>query len=116
MRGAGRSGPVGLAGERENCMQLDAVEALGFVAGLFGTFAAAPQGLKILRTRSARDISLATYLLALVGAALWGAYGVFQGSPAIVFWNAVSAMLSAAIIALKLRHSGPDPESGAGGI
>jgi MtN3 and saliva related transmembrane protein len=97
-------------------MQFDSVEILGFVAGLFGTFAAAPQGLKILRTRSARDISLATYLLALVGAALWGAYGVLVGSPAIVFWNVVSALLSASIIALKVRHSGPDPESGPGGI
>lgn len=97
-------------------MQFNAVEGLGFVAGLFGTFAAAPQGLKILRTRSARDISLATYLLALVGAALWGTYGVLVDAPSIVFWNVVSAALSAAIIALKIRHSGPDPESGAGGI
>ncbi|KAF0178095.1 MAG: hypothetical protein IV086_18230 [Hyphomonadaceae bacterium] len=97
-------------------MQFDAIEGLGFVAGLFGTFAAAPQGLKILHTRSARDISLATYLLALVGAALWGAYGFLADSPAIMFWNAVSALLSASIIALKIRHSGPDPEAGPGGI
>jgi MtN3 and saliva related transmembrane protein len=97
-------------------MQFDAVEGLGFVAGLFGTFAAAPQALKIVRTRSARDLSLATYCLTLTGAVLWGGYGYLSGSPAIMFWNAVSAMLSVSIIALKIRHSGPDPESGPGGI
>ena len=33
--------------------------SLGFVAGLFGTFASAPQAIKIIRTRQARDVSLA---------------------------------------------------------
>ena len=28
----------------------------------------------------------------------------------------VSALLSASIIALKIRHSGPDPEAGPGGV
>jgi MtN3 and saliva related transmembrane protein len=95
-------------------MSFDAVEGLGFVAGLFGTFAVAPQAVKILRTRSARDLSLATYLLTLTGAALWFGYGFLAGSPAIMFWNAVSAALNGAIIALKIRHSGPGEEPGPG--
>jgi MtN3 and saliva related transmembrane protein len=93
-------------------MTLSPLEILGFVAGLFGTFAAAPQALKIIQTRQARDISLVTYVMAMTGGVLWGIYGWFSGAFSIVFWNAVSLMMCAAIIWLKLRHSGEAAKSG----
>ena len=94
-------------------MQISPIEMLGLVAGLFGTFASAPQAIKIIRTRQAHDVSLTTYLMALTGAVLWGIYGWFEAAPSIVFWNLVAIVLFIAIIWLKLRHSVPAaaPES-----
>ncbi|MFN4024558.1 MAG: SemiSWEET family sugar transporter [Hyphomonas sp.] len=86
-------------------MQLTPVEVLGLVAGLFGTFASAPQAIKIIRTRQARDVSLSMFLMALTGAVLWGFYGWLQGAFSIVFWNGVALINFSVIIWLKLRHS-----------
>ena len=87
-------------------MQLAPIELLGLVAGAFGTFAAAPQAVKIIQTKQARDISLTTYLMAMTGGILWGLYGWFEASLSIVFLNGVSLLMCASIIWLKLRHSG----------
>lgn len=86
-------------------MQISSIELLGLVAGLFGTFASAPQAIKIIRTRQARDVSLSMFLMALTGAVLWGIYGWLQDAPSIVFWNAVALVNFTVIIWLKLRHS-----------
>lgn len=87
-------------------MHITSIELLGLLAGLFGTFAAAPQAVKIIQTRQARDVSLTTYLMAMTGGVLWGLYGWLSGAPSIVFWNGVSLLMCASIIWLKLRHSG----------
>lgn len=83
---------------------LEPVEMLGMVAGIFGTFAALPQAIKIVRTRSATDVSLVMFLMALTGSILWGIYGWLSGAPSIVFWNVVAIIQVSVIIALKLRH------------
>jgi len=87
-------------------MQITPIELLGLVAGFFGTFAAAPQALKIIQTRQARDVSLVTYLFAMTGGTLRGVYGWLEGAASSIFWNGVSLLLCASIIWLKLRHSG----------
>lgn len=86
-------------------MQLQPIELLGLVAGMFGTFASAPQAIKIIRTRQARDVSLTMYLMAFTGSVLWGLYGWLQGAFSIMFWNAVALLIFSSIIWLKLRHS-----------
>lgn len=80
----------------------DGVEALGLVAGVFGTFAAAPQAVKIIRSRSAEDVSLTMFAMAITGATLWGLYGWLKALPAIVFWNAIAFAQLGLIIVLKL--------------
>ncbi|MFN7165332.1 MAG: SemiSWEET family sugar transporter [Hyphomonas sp.] len=84
---------------------LEPIEMLGMFAGIFGTFAALPQAVKIVRTRSAGDISLTMFLMALTGAILWGIYGWLSAAPSIVFWNIVAVIQMSIIIGLKLRHS-----------
>ena len=86
-------------------MQLQSIELLGLVAGMFGTFASAPQAIKIIRTQQARDVSLTMYLMAFIGSVLWGLYGWLQGAFSIMFWNAVALLIFSSIIWLKLRHS-----------
>lgn len=83
-------------------MQADSIEALGLVAGFIGAFAFAPQAYKIIRDRDAAGVSALTYAMVLIGAILWGAYGVLRAAPSIVLWNAVAAFLAATVLTLKL--------------
>jgi MtN3 and saliva related transmembrane protein len=84
-------------------MQADQTEVLGLVAGFVGSFAFAPQALKIVRDRDARNVSALSYAMVLTGALLWGAYGLFRGAPSIILWNAVAGLLAATILVLKFH-------------
>jgi len=80
-----------------------AVEGLGFVAAFCTTAAFVPQLVRVMRLRSARDISLPTFLLFSVGVFLWLLYGLYTGSMPIILCNAANLFLSMSIVFLKLR-------------
>lgn len=82
-------------------MALDAAEMVGFVAGGLSSMASVPQAIKIVRERSAHEVSTRTYLLMVGGAILWISYGVLRGSPAIMLWNSVWLLMSLTVLALK---------------
>lgn len=84
-------------------MQSDAAEALGLVAGFIGSFAFAPQALKIIRDRDGQNVSALTYTMVLVGALLWMGYGFLRAAPSIVLWNMVASLLAGLVLVLKLR-------------
>jgi len=77
---------------------------LGFVAALLTTLAFVPQALKTIRTRDTRGLSLWIYAIFTSGIALWFAYGVAIGSWPIILANAVTFLLAASILLLKLRY------------
>ena len=80
------------------------VENIGFVAAFCTTAAFVPQLLRVLKLRSAREISLGTFLLFSIGVALWLLYGISIGSKPVIASNLVTLMLSLSILALKLRY------------
>ena len=80
------------------------VEMLGFVAAFCTTAAFVPQLMRVLRLRSARDISLPTFLLFSIGVFLWLLYGIDIGSTPVIASNAVTLALSGSILVLKLRY------------
>jgi MtN3 and saliva related transmembrane protein len=65
-----------------------------FFFGLAGTALSVtsllPQVVRTCRTRSARDISLAWLVLALVSMVVWIVYGSATGAPAIVWANVLT--------------------------
>ena len=81
-----------------------AVENLGFVAASCTTAAFVPQLVRVLRLRSARDISLPTFLMFSVGVLLWLVYGVYTDSKPVIASNVVTLVLSVSILILKLRY------------
>jgi MtN3 and saliva related transmembrane protein len=81
-----------------------AVENLGFVAAFCTTAAFVPQLVRVLRLRSAREISLPTFLLFSIGVFLWLLYGLYTGSKPVIASNSVTLVLSVSILALKLRY------------
>jgi MtN3 and saliva related transmembrane protein len=81
-----------------------AVEDLGFVAAFCTTAAFVPQLVRVIRLRSARDLSLPTFLLFSVGVLLWLIYGLYAGSRPVIASNVVTLVLSVSILVLKLRY------------
>jgi MtN3 and saliva related transmembrane protein len=81
-----------------------AVENLGFVAAFLTTAAFVPQLVRVLRLRSAREISLPTFLMFSAGVFLWLLYGFYTGSRPVIASNLVTLVLSVSILILKLRY------------
>ena len=79
----------------------------GFVAAFCTTAAFVPQLVRVLRLRSARDISLPTFLMFSVGVFLWLLYGFYTGSKPVIASNCVTLVLSVSILILKLRYDRP---------
>jgi MtN3 and saliva related transmembrane protein len=103
--GCGRAAAFRAAVIARTPMTFDPIESLGLVAGLFGAFAPTLQAIKIIRTRSAADVSLAMFVVALVGSILWFGYGLLKAAPSIVFWNGVAIIMFIAIVWLKFRFT-----------
>ncbi len=87
-----------------NPMPGSTVELVGFTAALCTTVAFVPQLLRVIRLRTAREISLPTFLLFSVGVFLWIVYGVRTGSKPVIISNTLTLVLSLSILALKLRY------------
>jgi len=86
-----------------------AVQNLGFVAAFCTTAAFVPQLMRVIRLRSAREISLPTFLLFSIGVFLWLLYGLDTGSKPVIASNCVTLVLSLSILMLKLRY-GREPD------
>ena len=80
------------------------VDAIGYMAGLLATVAFVPQVTKTMRERIAKDISLGMYVLFCVGVTLWLVYGFLIYSWPVIISNLASLILSATILALKIKH------------
>lgn len=78
-------------------------ESIGFAAAACTTFAFVPQSVRVWRTRSAADISLAMYLILVTGVVLWIAYGWLIRSAPLVAANSVSLLFAGSVLAGKLK-------------
>jgi MtN3 and saliva related transmembrane protein len=80
------------------------VDCLGYAAAFLTTAAYVPQLVRVLRLRSARDISLPTFMMFALGVFFWLLYGLFTGSGPIIASNCVTLVLAISIVVLKLRY------------
>src|SRR5690606_41684075 len=80
------------------------LEWLGYLAAVLTTLAFVPQAVTTIRGRDASGISLGMYVVFIVGIVCWFCYGIVLGSWPIILANAVTFVLSAVILVLKLRH------------
>ena len=80
------------------------LEWMGYVAAACTTLAFVPQAAKTIRTRDTSGISLWMYLVFTFGVACWFGYGLFLKSWPMIVSNAITFVLSATILGLKLKH------------
>jgi MtN3 and saliva related transmembrane protein len=73
-------------------------DALGLVAAFFTTCAFVPQSIKILRGGDISGISVAMYVMFVIGLVLWIIYGVTKSDVAIVSANVVTLALALPIL------------------
>ncbi|HEU5352093.1 MAG TPA: SemiSWEET transporter [Terracidiphilus sp.] len=76
----------------------------GTLAACCTTISFLPQLIHVWRRKSARDISLAMFLLFVFGTACWLAYGLGIGSVQVATANAITLALSLSILVLKLHY------------
>ena len=82
---------------------MDTTTWVGLAAGFLTTIAFVPQVMKIWKAKSAKDVSLGTFAAFAVGLALWLAYGIVKQELPIILWNAVTLVLTGAILAMKVK-------------
>lgn len=85
-------------------MRYSAVNLIGYFAAACTTLSFLPQLLRVLKLRSAREISLGMFLVFSFGTGLWLTYGVSIHSWPVIVANAVTLVLSISILVLKLRY------------
>lgn len=81
----------------------DMVDFIGLAAAFLTTLSFLPQTLMVLRSGETSGISLTMYAMFTTGVAGWLAYGVMQASVPIILANAITLLLAAIILVLKVR-------------
>ncbi|NOZ70080.1 MAG: hypothetical protein GXP46_12765 [Deferribacteres bacterium] len=77
---------------------------IGLIAGVCTTASFLPQVVKTIRTKEAKDLSMTMYLVLAAGIFLWIIYGILIESLPVISANAVSFVLAAIILILKIRY------------
>jgi MtN3 and saliva related transmembrane protein len=83
-------------------MTPDLSSLFGYSAAFLTTVAFVPQALHSWRTRDLSGISLPMYALFTLGVALWLGYGLLIGSLPVIVANAVTLLLAALVLWLKI--------------
>jgi MtN3 and saliva related transmembrane protein len=79
------------------------IDAIGYIAAAFTTCAFIPQVVKSWRTRSTGDLSSTMLVVFTAGILLWLIYGLAIGSMPVILANAITLVLSATLVVLKIR-------------
>ena len=79
-------------------------EILGLLGGALTTFGYIPQLVRILKLKSAREISLSFTLLLFLGATCWFIYGVLLGLTPVILWNLAGIILLCMLLYGKLKY------------
>jgi MtN3 and saliva related transmembrane protein len=79
------------------------INIIGYCAATLTTISFLPQLIRVVKLRSARDISLGMFLILTTGTGFWLIYGVLSHSAPVWIANAVTFVLCLSILILKLR-------------
>lgn len=86
------------------------IEILGYTAGAITSLTFLPQVIKTLREKSAKDVSMMMFIIAVVNQTMWVVYGALLSNWVIILTNAVILSMSLTMIILKLRYSDKEDE------
>lgn len=87
---------------------MDFTQIIGSIAAIMTTSAFVPQALKIIKTKSTKDISLGMYIILTTGILFWLIYGFLLKQPPIIFANTIGFSLTLTILILKIKFRKSD--------
>ena len=76
---------------------------LGIFGGLLTTGSLIPQIMRVLKLRSAQEISLIYTTTQLTGIMIWLIYGIILSLTPVIVWNVIAVILIVALLFAKLR-------------
>ena len=79
-------------------------DLIGYIAATCTTISFLPQLLRVIRLRSARDISYSMFALFSFGTLFWFIYGLRTHSGPVTAANFVTLVLSISILVMKIRY------------
>jgi len=81
------------------------ITILGIIAGVFTTIAVLPQVFKVIKTKSAEDISMWMFVCLLIGVGSWTLYGIAKEDWPIIITNGLSFIFNGTMVYVKLKYS-----------
>ena len=82
-----------------------AQELFGYIAATLTTLSFLPQAVLTLKTKDTHSLSLSMYSIFTLGVLFWLIYGLFLSDKAIILANAVTFVLAASILYVKLCNT-----------
>jgi len=83
---------------------LPLIDVIGATGATLTTLCWLPQALKVIREKETRALSLPATAAFTLGVVLWLIYGLAIGDWPLIGSNAITLMLMAVILAMKLRY------------
>jgi MtN3 and saliva related transmembrane protein len=77
---------------------------VGSASGLITVLSFIPQCIRVFRTRRTQDLSSGTFVLLILQASGWTAYGMLLKQNPIIWTNVCVLVLTIAILSAKLKH------------
>lgn len=77
---------------------------IGIIGGILGVVLYMPQIIKILKTKSAKDLSIWTWVVILANDILWSVWGFGTGNMVVWVPNCIATGLSILTLVLKSRY------------
>ena len=79
-------------------------QIVGYIASAITVLTFLPQVIKTWKEKSAKDISLMMFLIAIANEILWIVYGVMIKNDVIIATNIVMMAMASTMVYLKLRY------------
>ena len=79
-------------------------EMIGYLAATLTTASFLPQAILTIKTKDTESLSLSMYTLFTLGVFCWLIYGVYISDKAIIFANAITLILAASILFVKIYN------------
>lgn len=81
------------------------INIIGYSAAAAGTVLMLPQVIKVLQTKSVKDISFLMLAVYALNCILWLTYGILITSVPLILCNAIAFVIALTQIFLKLKYS-----------
>lgn len=85
-------------------------DIIGYIGGIFSSLSFLPQVMKIWKTKSAKDLSMATLLLLTINVSLWLTYGITIASVPLWLTNAIVLTMVLIMIYFKIKFKDIQPD------